>query len=110
MVFKDKAPANKEKEKPKSDRRWHAVSVKPASGACSAAVSGKSRRWLSREAPMLPLPGCTKPDACRCTYAHHDDRRSGGRRAEEMDAFVQRPPVVNERRTGRNRRASADDE
>ncbi len=99
MVTKEKV-----EEKPKADRRWHAVSVKPAPGACTAAASGKSRRWLSREAPMLPLPGCTKPDACHCTYAHHDDRRAGGRRAEEVDAFIQRPPVVNERRARRNRR------
>ena len=109
MVSRDKSLPAKEKEKPKSDRRWHAVSVKPAPGACNAAVSGKSRRWLSREAPMLPLPGCTQPDTCRCTYAHHDDRRSGGRRAEEMDAFIQRPPVVNERRSRGNRRSSDQD-
>jgi len=88
-----------------ADRRWHAVSVKPGAGACPAAVSGKSRRWLSREAPILPLAGCSRPDSCRCTYHHHDDRRAGGRRADEVDAF--RPPVrVNEeRRAGKDRRA-----
>jgi hypothetical protein len=103
MAAKDK---DKVEEKPKTDRRWHAVSVKPAQGACNAAVSGKNRRWLSREAPMLPLPGCTQPDTCRCTYQHHDDRRTSGRRAEELDAFIQRPPVVNERRARRTRRSS----
>jgi hypothetical protein len=104
MVAKDKVA-----EKPKADRRWHAVSVKPAPGACGAAVSGKQRRWLSREAPMLPLPGCTKPDTCHCTYQHHDDRRGGGRRAEELDAFIQRPPVVNERRERKSRRSPKED-
>ena len=44
----------------KSDLRWHAVSVKPGANACNAAVSGKNRRWLSREAPLLPLPGCMR--------------------------------------------------
>ncbi len=89
-----------------SDRRWHAVSVKPCPGACSVADAGRNRRWLSREAPMLPLPGCTRPEKCCCTYQHHEDRRSGGgRRAEEMDAFARPAKVADERRTGRNRRA-----
>lgn len=90
---------------PAADRRWHAVSVKPGSRACPAAVSGKNRRWLSRQAPMMPLPGCTQPDACQCTYQHHADRRGGGRRADEIDAF--RPPmrVNQERRARRDRRA-----
>jgi len=92
-----------------TDRRWHAVSVKPGGNACNAAVSGKNRRWLSREAPLLPLPGCTTPDTCRCTYQHHDDRRSGGRRAEDIDAFRQAPRVANERRTRRSRRVGDDD-
>lgn len=106
MGFKDKP---KEPEKPKADRRWHAVSVKPAAGACPAALSGKNRRWLSREAPMLPLPGCTRPDTCQCTYQHHDDRRSGGRRASEVDAFSRTPRVVHERRTRKSRRADPGD-
>jgi len=94
---------------PAGTQRWHAVSVRPGSGACPAAASGKDRRWLSREAPLLPLPGCTKPDACRCTYHHHDDRRAGGRRAGEVDAF--RPPAqpTTERRNRKDRRARDDD-
>ena len=101
--------ANKEgrtddKQPAKGDRRWHAVSVKPASGACPAAISGKNRRWLSREAPMLPLPGCTRPDACHCTYQHHDDRRAGSRRAEDLDAFARQPTIPTERRKQRTRR------
>jgi hypothetical protein len=95
------------KESKSTDRRWHAVSVKPGEGACSAAVSGKNRRWLSREAPLLPLPGCTRPDTCKCTYNHHDDRRAGSRRAEELDAFTQPPRVVNERRNRRTRRLTS---
>lgn len=104
------AAQDKGKEPPAkaSDRRWHAVSVKPAPSACNAAVSGKNRRWLSREAPMLPLPGCTRPDACRCTYAHHEDRRAAGRRADEIDAFSRQPVVINERRARKTRRATDD--
>jgi hypothetical protein len=88
-----------------TDRRWHAVSVKPGQSACNAAVSGKNRRWLSREAPLLPLPGCTRPDTCTCTYNHHDDRRAGGRRAHDIEAFNQPSRVANERRTRKPRRS-----
>jgi len=88
-----------------SDRRWHAVSVKPGPRACDAALAGADRRWLSREAPMLPLPGCSRPDNCGCTYQHHDDRRSGGRRADEIDAFSRPHRVGQERRARKTRRA-----
>ena len=96
---------------PAGTQRWHAVSVKPGSGACPAAASGRDQRWLAREAPLLPLPGCTKPDSCRCTYQHHEDRRAGGRRAEETDSFHPRPQVqvTTERRDRKDRRAQPDD-
>ncbi len=103
--------AIKEGSAPKNarDRRWHAVSVKPGPHACPAAVSGRNRRWLSRQAPLLPLPGCTQPDACRCTYQHHDDRRSGSRRVEELDPFRRPVAVSAERRQRKDRRAATED-
>ena len=55
---------------------------------------------------MLPLPGCTRPDTCQCTYNHHDDRRAGIRRADDLDAFAQSPRVANERRSRKNRRVT----
>ena len=96
---------------PAASKRWHAVSVKPGSGACAAAGAGRHERWLSREAPQLPLPGCTRPDTCHCTYQHHEDRRAGGRRAEETDAFrtLARPAVERRNRQDR-RRQPGDDE
>ncbi len=94
---------------PASSKRWHAVSVKPCPAACPTATSGRDRRWLAREAPQLPLPGCTRPDTCCCTYQHHEDRRVGGRRVGEIDAF--RPPVQTtiERRRNRDRRTKSDE-
>ncbi len=105
MATKDK----RVKKPGESASRWHAVSVKPAAGACDAAIAAKSNRWLSREAPLMPLPGCTRPDTCRCTYQHHEDRRTGeGRRAEETDAFNRPTPVANERRSRGSRRGAND--
>ena len=94
---------------PAARKRWHAVSVKPGAGACPAANSGKSQRWLSREAPQLPLPGCTRPDTCRCTYQHHEDRRGEGRRAEDTDAFRRPVQAQVERRSHQDRRKSSDE-
>jgi hypothetical protein len=92
-----------------TDRRWHAVSVKPGPRACTVADAGQDRRWLSREAPALPLPGCTSPDTCRCTYRHHEDRRDGeGRRAQEKNAFSRPAKVSTERRKLGTRRAPRD--
>jgi hypothetical protein len=44
-------------------------------------------RFLSREAPALPLKNCVN-DECTCHYAHHDDRRIGPRRARDMGVAV----------------------
>ena len=55
---------------------FHAVSVHPAAGGCEAALAIKGLRFLSDEAPALPLEGCTAEN-CHCRYAHHVDRRSG---------------------------------
>jgi hypothetical protein len=93
-----------------ADRRWHAVSVKPCPGACSVADTGRDRRWLSREAPALPLPGCTSPNRCRCTYIHHEDRRGMARRAEDSDAFARPAKVANERRQRGTRRTPRNSE
>jgi len=31
-------------------------------------------RFLSADAPLMPVSGCDAP-SCTCSYAHHDDRR-----------------------------------
>ena len=66
-----------------NDRRWHAVSVIADGTACQEAQSLGDARYLSMEAPRLPLQGCDNPAQCRCRYRHHPDRRQGPRRAVE---------------------------
>src|SRR4029077_9286156 len=58
---------------------WHAVSVVPCQDACQAARHSNRRRFLSSEAPTLPLTGCDSK-ACHCHYVHYDDRRRSVRR------------------------------
>ncbi len=58
---------------------WHAVSIQGGDGGrCEAARSLAGRRFLSSEAPALPLPDCDRPETCRCRYRKHGDRRTSG--------------------------------
>ncbi|MBK6508977.1 MAG: hypothetical protein IPG64_04495 [Haliea sp.] len=57
---------------------FHAVSVGPVPGSCTVALSVRSLRFLSDEAPSLPLENCTAAQ-CKCRYMHYPDRRSGTR-------------------------------
>jgi hypothetical protein len=59
--------------------KFHAVSVEPGDNCCHSARALKGRRFLSREAPSLPLKNCMNPK-CTCSYVHHEDRRAGPRR------------------------------
>jgi hypothetical protein len=55
---------------------YHSVSIHTGSAACLQARGLKQKRFLSGEAPQLPLAECTSPK-CHCVYQHHPDRRSG---------------------------------
>jgi hypothetical protein len=57
---------------------FHAVSILPAEESCPAVESIKVQRFLSEDAPGLPLAGCGAVN-CRCKYIHYADRRSGAR-------------------------------
>jgi hypothetical protein len=59
---------------------YHAVSVKPGLLCCTQATKLRQRRFLSRAAPALPLPGCNMPKECSCCFLKHADRRQGDRR------------------------------
>jgi hypothetical protein len=55
---------------------YHAVSVRTGRRACAAVCEIERQRFLSKDAPALPLPGCDIVD-CECSYVHYKDRRSG---------------------------------
>ncbi|WP_438970122.1 hypothetical protein [Methylophaga sp.] len=82
---------------------YAAVRIKPHQHACDAAFDCSHRVFLVAEAPLLPLPDCTKSESCRCGYVHYDDRRSSGlqRRGESIvmrDVFDKRERRDEERR------------
>jgi hypothetical protein len=81
-------------------QEWRAVSIVAKPGACQAAEGLNGKRFLSAEAPLLPLRECTSPGTCKCTYAHLRDRRSAVRRAADRGLPTSR---VAEDKRDRNR-------
>jgi hypothetical protein len=53
---------------------YHAVSIEAGASCCRTAKMYGGRRYLSPEAPAIPLPTCDTKN-CRCRYVHHEDRR-----------------------------------
>lgn len=66
---KHSSPATKRK------KDFHAVSIQICPQACAAAKQLRDKRFLSSQAPMLPLSDCNVKD-CKCKFVHHQDRRS----------------------------------
>lgn len=91
-------------------RRFAAVTITPASLACEAVKAIRKNRILAREAPRLPLPDCSLPDRCNCTYKKYADRRASHAGDRRVRTFGQPPDkAVDERRKRKGRRASDDD-
>lgn len=63
---------------------FHAVTIVPGPRCCRAVKGYTDRRYLSVEAPTLPVTGCDAHQ-CTCRYVHHDDRRvEDSRRAADL--------------------------
>lgn len=59
--------------------QFHCVAIRSRGTPCAAVREFAGKRFLSGEAPDLPVPGCTAA-VCRCSYVHFGDRRVGDRR------------------------------
>jgi hypothetical protein len=84
--------------------KWHAVEVLSSKTACPAAQGLKGKRFLSLEAPLFPLPQCTRSEVCACAYKKYQDRRAEDRR--EQNAAALRAMPLQDRRARRGRRKS----
>jgi hypothetical protein len=60
---------------------YHCVEVKMSYDACDEVLKLHGKRFLSAEAPTLPVVGCDR--VCDCKFKHYSDRRQDDRR----DAF-----------------------
>ena len=86
-----------------SASRYHCVSINPAEGACRTAMTLRGQRFLSDEAPLLPLASCDVT-RCGCTFVHHKDRRRSDRRnpyTAQSHSFVIQGGVDRRGRRGR---------
>jgi hypothetical protein len=84
---------------------WSAVSIVCTSASCAAARALKGQRFLSADAPRLPLSDCTSAKTCPCVYRKHPDRRAGPRREADTIGLKRSSPSP-ERRSGRGRRTT----
>jgi hypothetical protein len=66
--------------RPKNTGDFRAVEIAPSVVCCSAAKQVTGRAYLLRQAPHLPLMGCTMPTNCSCKFRKTADRRDGDRR------------------------------
>jgi len=58
----------------KGEVKFRAVSIQTGPRACTAAKYLKGKRFISAQAPELPLSRCDISD-CKCKYVYHKDRR-----------------------------------
>jgi hypothetical protein len=92
----------RESRESKAAATYSAVEIRPRSGACDAARALQGRRFLSTDAPALPLAKCTAAP-CRCRFAKLSDRRTDGRRLEH-DGLSAALFLPSNRRKRRDRR------
>ena len=59
----------------KRKKEFGAVSIKTGPRACTAAKYLRGKRFISSQAPALPLSECDISD-CKCKYDYYKDRRS----------------------------------
>jgi hypothetical protein len=86
-------------------RPFQAISIFRGTRACEMARRFSEHRFLAREAPQLPLSGCTMSESCECCYIRHRDRRSESRRSGDVFAAAARSVGYKERRLRRGRRS-----
>jgi hypothetical protein len=71
----------------KAPNKFHSVTIAPGPRACAEARALQGQRFLSRDAPQLPLRNCGSTQ-CECHYEHYDDRRKGGRRLHDLGVSI----------------------
>jgi hypothetical protein len=86
-------------------RPFQAISIYRGVPACTPAKRFSDYRFLAKDAPQLPLVGCTMANTCQCRYLKHKDRRSDRRRLMEFGASS-RSFMGQERRQRGGRRTS----
>jgi hypothetical protein len=89
---------------------YHCVAIHHRDGACAAVKRLSGQRFLSKEAPPVPLPACDVA-TCRCRYVHFEDRRQNDERRNPHPVLLQVGGYNGpERRSGGERRRFVNDD
>lgn len=94
-------------------RHFKASSIAAGENCCPAVVKLQGKRFLTEEAPVLPLERCDRISECACTFNHHVDRRCGDDRRNPVGALSSHGQIGStqiNRRSGMDRRANMDDD
>jgi hypothetical protein len=67
-------------------RPFQAIAIYRGVRACDPAKKFSEHRFLARDAPPLPLSGCTMGSTCECRYLKYKDRRGNQRRLVDFGA------------------------
>jgi hypothetical protein len=86
-------------------RPFQAISIFRGTICCAMARKFSEHRFLVRDAPPLPLSGCTMSKSCQCKYIKHKDRRADPRRLIDF-GLAARIFDGRERRSRSGRRGS----
>lgn len=97
------SPAQAPALPPLPARPFRAISIYRGSEACTMAHKFSEHRFLTKDAPQLPLPGCTMSKKCDCRYVKHGDRRGDTRRLVDL-GLVPTLFGAKERRYSKGRR------
>ncbi|MGL5358877.1 MAG: hypothetical protein ACRDBI_04040 [Shewanella sp.] len=65
------------KQRSEHEQPFHSVSIVNQGRPCEHAAGLQGKRFLSRQAPSIPLAQCSV-SKCQCRYQHHHDRRQAG--------------------------------
>jgi hypothetical protein len=85
-------------------RPFQAISIYCGARCCAVARRFRDHRFLAKDAPQLPLSGCTMPNSCDCRYLKHKDRRAERRRFVEFASI--RRDLGQDRRLRSGRRTT----
>jgi hypothetical protein len=87
-------------------RPFQAIAIHRGVPCCELARKFGEHRFLAKDAPALPLRGCTMPERCQCRYLKYKDRRTEARRM--VDFGLAARLFDGKERRARNGRRSTD--
>ena len=86
-------------------RPFQGIAIFRGVPCCELARKFGEHRFLAKDAPQLPLRGCTMPQQCTCRYLKYKDRRTESRRLVDF-GLTARLFDGKERRVQRGRRSN----